>query len=210
MIVVILVGIFAVMATPAMARARVDRHVYEDAATFSDLVREARSRAIGRGAAVVIFGTTQGSQGTFHVYEAVTPGPTAGSLVPFSSCRGVRWAVAADPATLGSGQSAANRVRVYDINADYEKRQGIAARLFLPGANTPVNNVALCFTPLGRAYLAAQALTNGMFDTVAPMNGAAQVEFAHVDPNGLVGLARRVLVPTSGLTRIQSVPALIQ
>src|SRR6476619_2331488 len=54
MVVVILVGIMVMLAVPSMSSARHDRRVYEDASSIAQLVRDARARAMGRGAAVVV------------------------------------------------------------------------------------------------------------------------------------------------------------
>src|ERR1700690_1276904 len=68
MIVVLLVGILSVMALPAMGQAAVDRRVYQDTSQISDLIRAAKARAIGRGAAVLVAMDGTG-RGKFNVRE---------------------------------------------------------------------------------------------------------------------------------------------
>src|SRR5262245_32335269 len=96
MVVVIIISILAVIAIPSMVKAQDDRRAYNGAASIMQLYRQARMRAVGRGCAVAIKGTTNGTgdRGTFLMYEAVAsdPPPSTQSNYPFSSCINANWA----------------------------------------------------------------------------------------------------------------------
>src|SRR5260221_3229630 len=74
MVVIVIIGVVAALAVPTMAAARIDRHAYDDAGQIMQLFREARTRAVARGGAVLISMTFNGTsdRGTFAMYESVT------------------------------------------------------------------------------------------------------------------------------------------
>src|SRR5438067_9952759 len=80
LVVVTIIAIVAVLAIPTMVSASVDRRVFSDAGYVAELFRIARTRAVGRGAAVLvqITATTSSGGGRFQMFEAVAPNPTGG------------------------------------------------------------------------------------------------------------------------------------
>ncbi len=206
MAVVCIIGILSVAAIPSMNSARIDRHVYDDAAAVADLIREARSLAIGRGAAVLVQLKADGTPGNmlFNVSEAVgpnpgtTPTPAADNRVPIASCKTpTRWVASA---TLASN---ANPIRTIDWTSasSYELTNGISGQLVLADGSA-VTEIQLCFTPSGRSYMISGATPS--FDALGPMSQAFEIRINRKVDGVVQGLQRFVVVPPTGVTRVRS------
>lgn len=201
MIVVILVGILAVMAIPSMGSAQVDRHVYKDAGKIADLLRMARGRAMGRGSAVLVSLSTEGSSlGKFTMTESVAPNPVGGGLnrVPRNTCKSPTvWNSPTDTFLIDS----------ITFDNKYEQDANIKARLFSSngGAISPRSSIHICFTPLGRSYVVYDTPVPS-FDAAQPMTEAVEVEVARWNGPNTVGLVRRVELPPTGAARVTSGP----
>ena len=78
-VVVTIIGILAMMAMPVMGDAKLERHTYDDAGQILELVRTARTRAMGRGAATMVSFNANGTRGTYRMLEAVSPNPGGGN-----------------------------------------------------------------------------------------------------------------------------------
>jgi len=200
MIVVVLVGLLAALALPSMGEAQLDRQVYTDAARISDLIHEARTRALGRGAATLVTMSTNGAPGVFTSYEAVQDDPTGGGQhTPRSSCKSpTDWTSAKTAQTIAS----------VDLSQMYGAAYGISALLYAPtatGTQAPVTTAYLCFTPLGRSFLVTGAsLARNTFDASTTNSQSIQIEIARRDKALVYGLTRTVLVPPSGASRVLS------
>jgi prepilin-type N-terminal cleavage/methylation domain-containing protein len=210
MTVVILIGILSALALPSMLGMSIDEHVYGDANALNDLFREARTHAIGRGAAVMV--SMNSTTGTYTAYEAVQPNPQLGgqNSLPLSSCGApTNWALNTNAA--GAAQSA-QQFREVDINTSFETTNGIATTIYSTstGALSAITTAYVCFTPLGRTYLVEGGnIQLGMFNGVVPMNAALQIQVARTNAGGPIGLVRSVLVPPNGVTRMLSSSTLV-
>lgn len=203
LIVVVLVGILAVMAAPAMVKANYERRVYDDAGKIMQIYREARTRAIARGSAVMVAATQGGTNaGTFAMWEAVqqAPGGAAATNAPASTCR--------TPQVWSPVDTANVRILFLDqanLNGTAESGIGITTQIIAPGGAAR-SSAYICFTPLGRAYYVDNTATPN-FDGVLPMNGVLQIVVYRQENATAVGIARTVLIPPSGVSRVQSVAA---
>jgi Tfp pilus assembly protein FimT len=209
-----IIGIMAMLAMPSLGAARIERHAYDDAASVMELVRSARTRAMGRGAAVMVTFSTNNTRGNFRMYEAVDPNPTGGNAadgrMPRSTCMNPTASAWAD----GDIRNAFIDGVTFDGN--YEADHNIAVRVVTfanDGTETEVPFVALCFNPSGRAYIFTG---NGSptFSPASPFLGTIAVDVARLSPNtsgitaaNVLGLVRRIIVPSSGNTRMVSTPA---
>jgi type IV fimbrial biogenesis protein FimT len=203
MIVVVIIAIVAVLAIPSMSRAQVDRRVYTDAGYVAELFRMARTRAVGRGAAVLVdmVSTQSNGGGTFKIYEAVGPNPSGNGAneVPVSTCKSPTvWPGA-------TGTATANYVDGVDLGGAFEKQNNIATQLKDPTGAAVADgaHAYLCFTPGGRVYYKASTPT---FDTATPLSGAIQIDVQRFATafGTPVGLTRTVWVASTGSTRIAS------
>ncbi len=203
MVVVILVGILSVMAIPSMGQAAVDRRIYQDTSQISDLIRAAKARAVGRGAAVLVAMDGSG-RGKFNVRESVQANPDGSGLnqVPRSSCKSpTDWTVVATPTQYFD-------VSQVDLNGTFETANNVSAIIYTDDGTTitAVTSAYLCFTPLGRTYFVnSVTAAAGFLDGATPMLGALTIEVAQRPSVGAVsGMVRKVLIPPSGVTRLVS------
>ncbi len=210
MTVVILIGILSALALPSMLGLSIDEHVYGDANALNDLFRQARTHAIGRGAAVMV--AMDSTAGTYTAYEAVQPNPQLGgpNSLPLSSCRApTNWAL--NDSSSGATQSAQQFAQV-NLATSFETTNNIASTIYSTssGALASENTAYLCFTPLGRTYLVDGGnIQLGMFDTAPPMSASLQIQVARTNAGAAVGLVRSVLVPPNGVTRMLSSSTLV-
>ena len=215
-VVVTIIGILAMMAFPEMGKAELERHAYDDAGQVLEIVRSARTRAMGRGAAQMITFDTSSSgsvRGNYRLYEAVAPNPggvqDATSRVPNASCTipANQWAPGSLTNTFIDG---------VNLNNTYETQANILSRIVLydntGNPSVTGNVVALCYTPLGRAYYwQGGSGSTPTFSPGAPFLGALAIDVARLNAGQtaistatVIGITRRVLVPSSGNTRILS------
>jgi prepilin-type N-terminal cleavage/methylation domain-containing protein len=200
MVVVLIISVIAVLAIPSLSIGGYDRRVFTDAATIGEIVREARTRSTGRGAAELLAMTTNSATNaaTFILYESVTANPNgaAGTNIPVSTCN-------APTVWPGAGTSTANFVDEYQFSGGQtlEGEGNISARIYDPTGAIVADGVTvyLCFTPNGRARYQASAPNSNGFTT---MTGAMQVTVARGGSG--TDLVRTLWVPPSGATRITS------
>lgn len=207
MVVVIIIGVIAALAVPTMSATRFDRLAYDDAGAIMQLFRSARTRAVARGGAVLVTMTaTAGGadRGTFLMFEAVTAnagaaGTTGIARTPVSNCKSpTNWT----PLPLG-GNANANVLLVegVNLNGPLEAQAGVQAQLqvYSPAA-AGFTAAAVCYTPLGRSYVAQGAMTPTMFDGLLPTLSPLEVLVA----GNNAGTRRSVLVPPNGMARLFS------
>ena len=213
-IVVIIVGILAALAMPSLQKGRKDRWVYNDAGAILELVRNARTHAIGRGAATMIsFDTAANVNGRYRMYEAVDANANnAGTArTPRATC--------SNPTATSwvDGDVANNFIDGVDLNGPMETDYNITSQITVydsKGAGAPQTFVAICFTPAGRAYFYKGAATP-TFSPALPFVGSIQVDVARlllgqtaISSTNLEGMMRSVVVPSSGNSRlITTLPA---
>jgi prepilin-type N-terminal cleavage/methylation domain-containing protein len=215
-VVVTIIGILAMLAMPEMGDAQRERHTYDDAGQILELVHTARTRAMGRGAATMVtFDTITAGQtrGNYRMYEAVSPNPGGAAdntaRLPSASCTfpATAWLAGASTNTFIDGVT---------LNGTYETNANIVSRVVtFDSTGTPsvsANVIALCFTPLGRAYFwAGGSGGTPQFSAAAPFLGTLAIDVARlfqgqtaIGTASTVGITRRVLVPSSGNARIVS------
>jgi hypothetical protein len=205
MVVVIIIAVVAVLAIPSMHLADIDRHVYGDAAYVSQIVREAKMRAIGRGGAVLLDMTSDPSTNSaaFTVYESVASNLVTGGTneTPVSSC----GAPTVWPGAPGS--STANYVEQYLIMGGTSSTEGqanIAVHIYDPAGAlvAATTHQYLCFTPGGRTFYAEGSPATF---TALPLSVTVVVQREDAAAgNAVIGISRTVIIPASGATRITS------
>jgi len=220
LVVVIIIGIVAALAIPTMAVARLDRQAYNDAGSIMQLFREARTRAIARGGAVLISMTANGAtdRGTFQLWEAVDPNGNPGGVgqnrTPLASCKTpTLWTpltvvnppvnvLFVDSVTLNPGGGIANTL---------EQMGDIESQLYVYASSTQAQATAfstgyICWTPLGRSYLRADQNAAPLFDGQLPTVSALEIRVLRAVSGGAgaAGTIRSVLVPPNGMARLFS------
>lgn len=215
-VVVTIIGILAMMAVPDLSDQTLERRTYDDAGQILGLVRTARTRAMGRGAATMLLLDTINSnhlRGNYQLFEAVAPDPGQGlnatARVPNSSCT-----------VPANGWTASNPTNTFidsvDLNGTYETQINVTSRIVVfDNTGTPTvtgNVIALCFTPLGRTYFwQGGAGSTPQFTAAAPFLGTIAVDVARlfqgqtaINATSTAGLTRRVIIPSSGNARMVS------
>jgi prepilin-type N-terminal cleavage/methylation domain-containing protein len=217
MVVIVIVGILAAMAIPTMLQARLDRNAYDDAGAIMQLFRNARTRAVARGGAVLIaMSSSTGDRGTFLSYEAVSANAglnwagKQANQTPIGTCKApTAWI------PLTASNTAIQLIDGVNLNGNIESDANIWASLWNYSGGTPTSPFSaawLCFTPLGHVYFTTT--TNGSinpFDGVLPMIAPLEFRVQRFQAGGSpfsgpagFGTTRSVLLPPNGMTRIFS------
>jgi prepilin-type N-terminal cleavage/methylation domain-containing protein len=208
MVVVVLISILAMIATPAMRVARDDRLAFDYARRIEQLVHRGRSRAAGRGAAHLFVAGPSGLRGKFLLFEALDNTlPAAGGPNPVSSCKGLaQWA---DAIAFVPG-AVSNTARIVDgfdldsagVNVDADIRTAYAVN----GVATPA--IVICVTPGGATFVGqAGSIAAAVVDMQGQTTSFNTFLEMRVTRNrgGLpVGLQRRVIVAGGAAPRILS------
>lgn len=230
MVVIVIIGVIASLAMPGMLEARRDGRAYEDASSILELVRNGRTRAIGRGTAVMVsFDVANGSRGVYRMYEGVQPNPggIGQNLSPRVSCSSTianawdpnppSWNVPVNPNGLNLF------IDGIDLNGTPETDANIwsaviAHGLSIPGQNNGpgcsgdcvVNHIDLCFTPAGRPFVSVDVAPPS-FSPASPFIGLLEVDVARLLNNQTAvnlanagGLFRQIFIPPSGVARLAS------
>lgn len=187
MVVVILIGVLAALGVPSIATQLRDRRTNQAAHEVALLYRQARSLAMGRGAAVLV--RFDGSaNGRIEVRESMDPDPGHCLSLPAASCSAANWNAASPLNRLVSSFDVNNNGPYANVRMKFLQADGAAAG----------NAVEICFSPLGRAF--RRFSFTGAF---APMTEVPYLEVNRVDAaNNPEGITRTVLVLPNGTSRL--------
>ncbi len=210
LVVILIIGILSALAIPTMSSAKYDRDTYNDAGAIMQLFREARTRAVARGAAEMVQMTSNGAtdRGSFYLWESVGIDPTGTGVnrlpVPYCGLPTL-WnpinaantnIVLVDGVSLNAGATSA------EATQDIETGISIFLNPSSP-AQTLLNGAFICYSPLGRSYVVTgTALTT--FDGVLPSVGVIELDVSRHTGGLPVGTIRSVLLPPNGMARLFS------
>lgn len=182
MTVVIMITILASAAIPLATRQMRDRRLQEVAQLVASTFQQARTRAMGRGSAIMVR-YTPGTPGSFEVLEAQRgPNSTSSGIanaecaaLPVSSCLTTRW-----------NAPAAQEYRVVSTLEFSDDDLSVTMN-----DNEPLD---ICFTPGGRAFSAKTGsplspLTRAFTATIGRTAGVARPRDVLILPNGAARLA---------------------
>jgi type IV fimbrial biogenesis protein FimT len=215
MLVMAIIGILSAISFPKFYNVIRDRKVNKNALEIMNLYRLAKSRAMGRGAAVMVRYTLTSGVPLFEMRESVAnnaAGAAAGAYVsglPVSSCTGTGWPndyVMPANGTPGSRPIAtlrnlesvnASTLGLYRFNAPSALGAQTGAIVANPGP------VEVCFTPRGRSYIRYQTSLNGAW---FPLTSVLRIDVLNSRLAALatpgVGVTRSVYIPPSGMPRL--------
>jgi len=212
MVVILIIGIVAALAIPAMSVMGWDRHAYNDAGSIMMLFRSARTRAVARGGAVMIGMASNGStdRGTFIMYEAVTPNINGGAArTPVATCKSPTVWVTLPTLTQPNANPNVVLVDAVNLNSTLTTTAEVVAdietQLFVytstsNSGQTTFPSGYVCYTPLGHTYVNVGSLAQPIFDGVLPTTSALEARVTRA--NG--GTYRSVLIPPNGMARLFS------
>ncbi len=192
--VVAFIGIVVAAAAPSWVEVQRDRRSDAAARAIADMYRIARSRALGRGAAVMVRWDANAGMpvngaavptGHFTIREGIAPitGQANSANLPSASCFRPSW-TDADPNS--------KHVMVFDERVN---RFAPAAASFFDDNGSPQQVAQICFTPRGRTWV--RYATNGAFTV---LTGVPRVQVQ----NATTKLNRFVPIPSHGSARVVS------
>ncbi len=193
MVVVVIVGLLSVLASPSIAERLRDRYAKEVAHRIEGFYRTARLRAMGRGGAVLV--RFAGNRVEIREARLGPAAPAGCEPMPVNNCTTNTW-TAAIPATdniLVQNKELQVQLNEYE-QVFYNTAPPGAAN---PGTATPGGGLDVCFTPMGRAFFSVDSGANW-----AAMTGAAQVNVWRVMDGSKRGLTRNVLLLPNGSARV--------
>ncbi len=208
MVVVVLVSILAMIATPAMRVARDDRLAFDYARRIEQMVHRARARAAGRGAAHLFVAGVSGVRGRFLLFEALDGTlATAAGPNPVSTCKAVGEWTDAGTFVPGAVSLTASIIEGLDldatgVNADMDLRTTFAVN------GAAAATVVMCVTPNGSTYVGSgtsiDTAVAAMQATVVPFNTFLDIAITRNKGGAPIGLQRHVLVAGGAAPRIHS------
>jgi len=188
MVVVVIIAIMATLSVPLFVQRMRERAVTQAAMTMGDLFRGARTRAMARGAAIMV---TTRNDGSIAVFEGV-PGTAAANLagratcgnLPVRGCTTNRWDLLGDAVNIGN----ARWVGGITASTDFTTAVTLGA--------APLSPVHVCFSPGGRTFV-NQTASNFVPAAWTPLTDVLTIS---VTSSG--GRARNVVVLPNGTARL--------
>jgi prepilin-type N-terminal cleavage/methylation domain-containing protein len=214
MVVVMLVALLAMLATPSFAIARNDRAAFDYARQFQQVLARARSRAAGTGAAhLAVLGGGADSRGYMRVYAA-SDGATIPS--PVSSCKqDAQWAEVAESKVDLTAKKAVF-LEFVDMNSNGINKDMNLKTAFSSSASTDpgsLNVIVVCVSPSGTTFVGTSATAGdsgvkaaitAMQDSTAYTGWAMASIQRHDSADAPIGLAREVIITGGAAPRIYS------
>jgi prepilin-type N-terminal cleavage/methylation domain-containing protein len=187
MVVILIITVFAGLAVPTAVSQLRDRKLQEAGRKIALMYRQARLRAVGRGAAVLV----SFQNNAVSVYEAQlgvapTGAPAGCAQLPVASCLQTDW----------NGTPSASRL----VDAFTVATSGDFSTLALSmadntGANVPT--LQICFTPSGRSFSTQAAVSPSAF---TPMSKAYLLTLTRPG----LGRPRNVALLPNGTARLSA------
>jgi prepilin-type N-terminal cleavage/methylation domain-containing protein len=196
-VVVVIIAVIAVLAIPSITLRMRDRRTQQAAQMVASLYTDARMRAMGRGSAVLVrYANTKVASGELDVREAIRGESVALNdpdceQLPVSTCLPPTsmWELTADKTNrILSTYNPSIRAEYADVQIEMEG----------PDGQGVLNELDVCFTPMGRAFY--RAGPSAQFQTLSG------VPVANVWRKGgdgkAIGLERLVMVLPNGNARL--------
>jgi prepilin-type N-terminal cleavage/methylation domain-containing protein len=177
--VVIIIGVFSALASPRFIDAMIDRRVNSAAMEVSGIFRLARTRALGRGTAVMVRWAPDplnGGRMHFEMREALLDS-VAGSIITKSCLNVVNW------------QDPGETVRVTAFTPLVER----AVVSFVDQGGAARTSAEVCFTSRGRTFVRYDGAPG-----FTQLLGVARVNVT----NSRTNLLRTVFIPPNGVSRL--------
>jgi prepilin-type N-terminal cleavage/methylation domain-containing protein len=195
MVVIVIISIMAVIAVPLFSARLQSRRLLQVAGHIADLYRGSRTRALGRGAAIVV--TLNLNNGSLQVLEGVQ-GTTAATSAGKANCANLptRGCLTNNWGNVGSLTNIGTARLIEGIN-----NQGIATTATLPdGTVLNAGTLAICFSPAGRTFMNQSGTwTADMWQT---LNNVAIIGVTNTDVGNQTSRAYQVLIMPNGTARL--------
>lgn len=186
-VVVVIIGITAALATPAVVEQMRERRARSAAQTVALLYANARMRALGRGAAVMV--QYRSDTAAFTVRESIE-----GNTATVASCaEQPGWGCLTTDWTNN-----ARTVESWKLDSNFLEVKANDQ------GGTKQNDMDICFTPAGRSFVSFSRASSPS----TPMAGATTVSMARKSGGGTSGVAedgkfwRKVVILPNGSARV--------
>jgi prepilin-type N-terminal cleavage/methylation domain-containing protein len=190
-VVVIIISVLAVIAIPAITAQVRDRRTRQAAQEVASIYRDARMRAMGRGAAVLVRYTKPNAEGQLQMREGIR-----GSSEPDANCQSLPVSSCFVPDWADGGAS--NRL-LDTLNPTLRNEfKNVHIEMDASLSATNVSQLDLCFTPLGSVYV-----SDDQGNSFKPLTAIPQARVWRKGEDGKpVGLERLVLIVPNGNARL--------
>ncbi len=191
---VVMITILAALAIPLVGRQLRDRRVQQAALQVSSLYQNARTRAMGRGSAILVR-YTSAERGRFEILEAQrgladSPdglSPAECRATPVPSCLLPNWNGPADQSYRVVGQlNLAQRGEFDRVHVQMKNEAAV-----------DVTHLDVCFTPMGRTFFRVDAAHH-----LTPLNRLYTADVFRGAPTAKIGRTRQVFVLPNGAARV--------
>lgn len=188
-VVVVIIGLLAALATPAITEQMRDRRANQASQELANFYRGARMRALGRGSSVLVRyqkDTASAPAGSLEVWEAVAGTDGACGPIPRKGCQ----------AFPPPGDEPDTQQRINQFNPGIrDEYDGVDIKMLAAGADDEIYYLDVCFTPMGATFSRIDA------DSLV-MERMTGVHVAEVTRDGSEG-RRDVLILPGGSARVK-------
>lgn len=191
-VVVVIIGLLAALATPAISGQMRDRRANQATQEIANFYRGARMRALGRGSSVLVRyqkGGTNHPAGSLQVWEAIAGEAGACGPIPRKGCQSF----------AAPGEDSDTEQLINEFNpgkrGEYE---GVDIQMLPVGSTDPEAEESfldVCFSPMGATF--------SRTDAALPMTRMAGVQVARVTREGLENIRRDVLIVPGGSAHVK-------
>ncbi len=191
LIVVAIIALFAALAAPSVVSQVRDQRAVKSVQTIMNMYREARSRSLGRGAAVMVGYDASAVPSKFYTLESIDA-----RRIPFPECTGTNWG----PTPLTAQVATAPMLNSYYSTTDGKADVQFGASFYDSGIGSVVTPTTLqvCYSPKGRVFI--RQLNTGAW---TPLTGRVEFTAQTLTYAGaLVGIVRKFYIGGDGATRM--------
>jgi type II secretory pathway pseudopilin PulG len=197
MVVVVIIAVLAVIAVPLFSARLQARRLHQVANEIADIYRGSRTRALARGAAVVV-SLNQASSGnsSFQVLEGVegtdvatASGKATCANLPTRGCLTNNWGNLGGGATVGTARA-----------VEALGNEKVATNYAIGTSTYSSEPLYLCFSPAGRTYFN----TTGTWtpESWQPLTSAVVVDVKNADSANATTRDYKVVIMPNGTSRL--------
>lgn len=189
-VVVVIIGLLAALATPAITNQMRDRRANQASQELANFYRGARMRALGRGSSVLVRYRKEAATapaGSLEIWEAVAGEDGTCGPIPRRGCQGF--------APPGEEPDTQQLIQEFNpgVRGEYD---GVNIRMLASGDDDEIQFLDVCFTPMGATFTRTDP-------EALMMERMAGVHVAQVTREGLDNIRRDVLILPGGSARVK-------
>lgn len=197
-VVVVIIGVLATLAIPALSERMRDRRAQQAALEVATLYRNARTRALARGAAVMVRfdSTVDSGSGRIEVRESIQGNTVAGAAAGCAPLPGGGCNAALNQWDDGATTNQVLTAFEPGIRSEFQNVV-IRMRGAIAGPPAELSNFDVCFSPVGSAFVRTNTAA-----AFSRMTSVAVADVGRVVGANPLGLQREVVIPPTGAARL--------